>query len=270
MNDSDLLRRVCDAVQGYLKVGVESFEADGALFVRGRDIPSRYDANHVGLFRVETEEEVERLLARAEAEFAHIEYRRFDIDPLTPPRLEARLSLDGYTLSTGLGHLLEGELNAVARPHVIREVLTDDDWRSYRQLWRLDITEFEERRNSARVREIIEHEEDDFIDYIRGKSPTVRTWLAVMDGIDVGYFSSWPGDNGIGQVEDLFVRREYRHRGIATALIAHCVADARARGAGPVIISSAIDDTPKHMYAAMGFRPFYVSKTWIKRLDASS
>jgi predicted GNAT family acetyltransferase len=70
--------------------------------------------------------------------------------------------------------------------------------------------------------------------------------------------------NGIGQVEDLFTHPDFRHRGIATALIAHCVADARARGAGPVLITADPLDTPKQMYAAMGFRPFSVTRNYFK------
>ena len=58
----------------------------------------------------------------------------------------------------------------------------------------------------------------------------------------------------------------YRHRGVATALIAHCVDDARAHGAGPVVIVSDPTDTPKHMYAALGFRPVALKRGWLKRL----
>ena len=54
----------------------------------------------------------------------------------------------------------------------------------------------------------------------------------------------------------LFEKLDNLRRGIATALIAHAVGDARNRGAGPVLIGADPDDTPKHMYAAMGFRPF--------------
>jgi len=67
-------------------------------------------------------------------------------------------------------------------------------------------------------------------------------------------------------IEDLFAHPEYRRHGLGTVLIAHCVADARERGAGPVLITSNYDDTPKHMYAAMGFRPLYVLRSWTKKL----
>jgi GNAT superfamily N-acetyltransferase len=69
-------------------------------------------------------------------------------------------------------------------------------------------------------------------------------------------------------VEDLFTHPDYRHRGLATALIAHCVADARARGAGPVVIGADPHDTPRQMYAALGFRPLFLSRGYLRRFPA--
>ena len=79
----------------------------------------------------------------------------------------------------------------------------------------------------------------------RRKAPEMQPWLARIDGEAVGMFSSMPGVDGIGLVEDLFVAQTARGQGIAQALIAHATADARARGAGPVIIGSLPDDWPK-------------------------
>ena len=100
----------------------------------------------------------------------------------------------------------------------------------------------------------------------RAKSPPVRFWLAHDDGAPRGYFFSWGGIDGVGQVEDLFVQREYRHRGLATALIHRAVADARDQGAGPVVIVADPTDTPKHMYAAMGFAPVATIRNYRKEL----
>jgi GNAT superfamily N-acetyltransferase len=72
----------------------------------------------------------------------------------------------------------------------------------------------------------------------------------------------------VGKVEDLFTRPDFRHRRIATALIVHCVGDARERGAGPVLIGAALNDTPMHMYEAMGFRPFCVAHQGRKSRDS--
>lgn len=69
---------------------------------------------------------------------------------------------------------------------------------------------------------------------------------------------------GVGKVEDLFTAPAFRHRGIATALIAHAVDDARQRGAGPVLIGADANDTPKAMYSAMGFRPLLMYRSFVK------
>src|SRR5882672_2569888 len=68
----------------------------------------------------------------------------------------------------------------------------------------------------------------------------------------------------LDHVEDLFTRADFRGRGIGTALISACVADARARGAGPILIGARPTDTPKHMYAALGFRPLCVQRNYLK------
>ena len=65
-------------------------------------------------------------------------------------------------------------------------------------------------------------------------------------------------------MEDLFTHPEFRHRGLATALIHNCVADCRAHGAGPVVIVCDPGDTPKEMYAAIGFRPIAIKREYWK------
>ncbi len=62
----------------------------------------------------------------------------------------------------------------------------------------------------------------------------------------------------------MFTHPDFRHRGLATALIDHCVADRRAHGAGPVVIVADPTDTPKRMYAALGFRPVAIKRSWRK------
>ena len=71
-------------------------------------------------------------------------------------------------------------------------------------------------------------------------------------------------------VEDLFTRPSHRNRGIARALIHHCVADARARGAVDVLIGAIYDDTPKNAYAAMGFESTCLTWEWLKAPNPSA
>jgi GNAT superfamily N-acetyltransferase len=259
MPDSDLIARVCEIYEGYLALGNESFEADGALFVRNRAIPNRYDANHVAHVRAETPEQIEALLRRVEAEFDGYTHRALYLDALTPPQFAARLVLDGgYKVNEGLLLLLEGELQASPKPADIRFVADESQWKA--------LLEMEAMWASTYPPETRAPIEQNFHN-LRIKTPPVRWWLAYVDGVPRAFFNSWEGTNGVGQVEDLFTHPDFRHQGLATSLLAHCVADARKHGAGPVIIGSDPNDTPKHMYASMGWRPLFVSRHFVKQVD---
>jgi GNAT superfamily N-acetyltransferase len=96
----------------------------------------------------------------------------------------------------------------------------------------------------------------------------VQFFLTWVEGEPVALFSSWPGIDGVGMVEDLFTLPSHRNRGIARALIHHCVADARARGADSVLIGSEPNDTPKEIYQAMGFEPTCLTWNWLRRIPA--
>jgi GNAT superfamily N-acetyltransferase len=272
MDTTDLLRRACETNFGYLALGNDAFQAHGAWFIRNDRTPRRHDANGVGLIRTESDEELELLLQRVEQEYAVLSHRGFGIDALAPPQAEARIALEeGYKTTSTLVHALEGELrlstrlgSATPAEIEIREVLTEDDWTAYCEL---DAMWWEE----SGV-EYFGPYDADLHDELtlskRLKSPQSRAWLACVDGVPRAFFSSWPGENGVGIVEDLFCNPQYRRRGLATALIARAVADCRERGAGSVIINSDVNDTPKQMYAAMGFRPLFVNRVYAKKLDA--
>lgn len=263
MNDTALISRALDVNAANLALGHETFDADGARFVRNRALPDIYDANHVTRITASTPHEIDRLLARVEREFAGYGHRMFHTDFRTPPAFEARLQLDGYERDDNLAMLLEGELRGDAKGHEIRLIDDDAGWQSHASLHALDWIESCEKVGrdpdpAAGMRLATSNQV---------KSPPVRFWLAFAEGAPRGYFSSWEGIGGVGQVESLFVQREYRHRGLATALLQHCVADARRHGAGPVVIVAFATDTPKRMYAAMGWRPVAIKRDY-KRILA--
>lgn len=264
MRDIGLAQGVSDTTAAYLALGCEVFEAEGARFVRNRDWPLLYDANHVSHVRCQTEAELEQLLARMDIEFAGCRHRRLDLDPATPSFVAARLILEGYAPDQALELLLEGQLQASPKPVDIREVSSDADWEAYAALQEMDFRETRARQGHPFNREVAAA----FLEIKRARMGVVRYWLAHVAGVPRAYFASWPGENGVGMVEDLFTHPEFRHRGIATALIAHCVADARARGADAVVIGADPSDTPKHMYAALGFRPILVRRNYERQVDS--
>ena len=261
--ERDLARRALAVNQANLALGHETFTADGATFVRDAGYPRIYDANHVASITASTPVEIDRLLARVDAAFAHCTHRSFHTDFTTPPAIEARLHLDGYRSTQSLVMLLEGSLGGAPLPCDIRPIDGDAGWDAF---FALNVFDWNE--HAARVG--VSSDASVGVDLARTqmrKSPPVRYWLVYLDGEARGYFNSWEGIDGAGQVENLFVQAEYRHRGLATALIHHCVADARAHGAGPVVIVADASDTPKQMYAAMGFRPVAIKREYLKVLQ---
>jgi GNAT superfamily N-acetyltransferase len=258
----DLVRRVLAVNQALLALGNESFEVEGATFVRNLEAPSIRDSNHIAHVRARTPAEIDSLLARVEREYAAVPHRRFDMDLETPPEFEARLALEGYRSDEALVLLLEGELLGETKPCDIRLVQSDADWAAYAALHAIDWRDYSERLGREEEPEVGAA----MMGRRRAKTPPVRWWLACVDGEPRAYFSSWEGTDGVGQIEDLFTHPDFRHRGLATALIHHSVADSRAHGAGPVVIIADPTDTPKQMYAAMGFHPIAVRREWWKNV----
>jgi GNAT superfamily N-acetyltransferase len=263
---ADLAARALDVDAANLALGHETFNAEGARFVRNREYPRIYDANHVRGITASTPAEVDALLARAEQEYEGIGHRRFDVDFRTPPALIARLALEGYERNDALVMVLDGDLAGSPTPHEVRPVQSAEDWQAYHALRAIDWREYQERTRRPDEPEV--GESLSIIAHL--KQPPVQYWFACWEGRPVAYFNSWAGIDGVGQVEDLFTHPDFRHRGLATALIHHCVADARSKGAGPVVIVADPADTPKHMYAAMGFQPVAAYSHYLKRLDETS
>jgi ribosomal protein S18 acetylase RimI-like enzyme len=232
--------------------------------VRNGAAPLIYDANRGLKVRAGTLDAIDALLEEAERFFDGLGHRAFSCDPLTPPGFEARLLQEGYRAESELQMLLEGDLLASAPDIEIALVESEADWDAVTRLTRLD----HEETAKKLARPVYPNEVTlQMVATKRAKSPGLRHWLARLQNVTCAFFSSWPGSNGIGKVEDLFTHPEYRGRGIATALIDCAVADARARGAGPVVIAARPDDTPKLMYATMGFRPFCVTRSYVRTTE---
>ena len=260
--DQRLDQRAVEVNWQNLALGHEVFRADGATFVRNRRLPRIYDANFVFGITASTPAAIERLLARAAREYAGAARVTFRADPWTPSSFEARLSHDRYHPTEALVLVLEGPLRGEAPRIQIRTIEDETGWEAYRALKRMDWLEYAARTGENAGGESIG---DGLAAANRLKCPPVQYVLAYQAGRVVGHCSTWEGPNGVGQVEDLFVHPASRHRGIATALLRSCVEMARARGAGPVVIVADPTDTPKEMYAALGWRPLVTCRQYGKK-----
>ena len=179
----------------------------------------------------------------------------------TPGPLEARFAADGWHLTMTLELVLHDRLRSEAPAIDVRPAVTDAEWAAVSRLYRADHIEEALREERLPYPEVLTRA---IAEVKRAKAPAVRVWIARDGGVDCGFFTSWDGLDGIGLVEDLFVLPEHRGRGVARALIDRAVADARERGAGPVLIGALIDDTPKELYLRMGFVPLMVRRCWTR------
>ena len=247
-----------------LALGHEVFDADGARFVRDRRLPDLWEANRVTAVTASSDAAIDRLLARAEREYADLGHRRFDLDFATPPAFEARLRLDGYQAREFLVMVLGGEWQGRAGAADIRPCTDAEAWAAYDALKRDDWRESAQRLGLQQGGVGTQ-----MVDSHRGRCPPARYWLAWIDGAPRGFVSSWQGVGGVGQVEDLYVHPDARGRGLASALIRHGVTACRRAGSGPVVIVADADDTPRLAYSRMGFRAVAVSRAYLRRLSSS-
>ncbi len=256
------LSAVLDVITGRHALGNERFDADGGTVIRNRSLPLGGDANHVADITAATALEIDRMLERADREFEGILYRRFDVTPISPPAVEARLALEGYSRLEFVVSLLEDQLKGVAPASPdIRLVESDADWEA---LLRLSLSDGQESQEKEGASSWTPEFSRQHVQGGREKSGQLHYWLAYADGVPVAHCSSWGGIGGVGMVEDLFTLSDYRHRGIATALIHHCVSDCREHDAEAIVILAEFRNTSKDMYAAMGFSPQAVVRSYRK------
>ncbi len=252
---TDAIVAALDVNQDFLALGHEAVEREGGRFVRDTNTPFIWDANHIDKITARTRDEIERLISLARVSYGHTRLLRFDCDNRTPTEFEAYLAQEDFERYDALVMLLEGEPLGSPPPFEVRQVKTLTEWEAFRQLKQLDTAEF-----TQDVRDQIFLSE-------RGKTPPARTWLGYIDGQPRGYLSSWEGRHGTGQVESLFVDPPHRHRGLASALLHHCIRDVRVHGARNVCLVALPNDTPKRMYAAMGFRPVALKREYRKAIQ---
>lgn len=243
--------------------GLERIEGPRCYASRYDRAPLIYDANLIAGVRAETADELAEVLAFADEVHGELGHRHVLAGGDTAPGVLAGLAQAGFRLEEGVHMLLEGELRGPAPDaHDIRLATTDADWRSVGRLTRLWHEE-ENAQPDAR-HQISEEASAQMTLTLRAKTPAYRVFLLRFDGVDAAYFGSYPGVNGVGMVEDLYTVSSYRKRGLARALIHHCVADARSRGADSVLIGADSDDTPRFLYQSLGFVPTSLCMSWMR------
>ena len=263
----DLIHRAAETYVDLLALGHASESGLHGRLVRSPATPRIYDANFVCDLTAGTPKQGAAFAAWLETARAERGTQQVLTGPATPEPAHAALALAGWQPKPTLQLVLTGGLQGPPpSPVPIRRVETEADRAQLENLMRSNSREQDTKAGTAIWTDVVC---DEMAMSKRAKEPALRWWLASVDGKDVAYFSSWPGNNGVGIVEDLFTLPELRLRGVARALIHHSVADARARGAGPVLIGADPTDTPGRAYARLGFAPSFLTWGWLPREETS-
>lgn len=258
--DTQLLRDLCETYRAHLSLGANAVAGTHWWAIAQPLAPDVHDAH---LFYIEPEADADVIRKAFENHFEKLDYWNVLTDPSTPAKLIAHLMLDDFAPVPTLQMRLTGALlGPKPKPFEIRPVETDRDWNELARLWRTDHVEKNQKAGNAKFSEAVTAQ---VMTVQRLAARDVRFVMAWDRDEAVGFFSSWPGRNGTGMVEDLFTTPAHRNRGIARALIHACVAHAREAGAGPIVIGAFPNDSPKHFYQSLGFRPACVTTTWFRK-----
>jgi GNAT superfamily N-acetyltransferase len=248
-------RAVGQTMRRFWSLGSDVLPLDGATAFHNATAPG----HPLGTFLCELRTaDVPVVLAEASRRTAE-PFRRVHVDPDTPPAAEAYLALHDWELDVQLHLVLPAAVTVDAPVVAVRPVVDDAGWAEVHRLFRLDHLE-EDARLGLPARP--EPATAAAVALRRSLGPDVTYLLAERSGEVAGCIAAWPGVDGTGLIEDVFVHPRHRRSGVATDLLRHAVARARAHGAGPVAIGAEVEDTPKHLYARFGFRPIAVARSY--------
>lgn len=243
----------------FWSLGGERLDVGDAVLVRHREALTDPSGTFATALRSTTPSAVESALARCD-ELVDGGCRRILVDPDTPAAVEAHLAAEDWRLEAELQLVLPATATADPADVTLRPVVGDEDWERLGELFRLDHLE-EDAREGRRPRSAADTRAA--VALRRAFTPAAEYFAVERAGILLAFIGTWV-DGRIGLIEDVFVRSDARHQGLASEMLRFAVGRTRSLGAGPVVVAAAVHDTPKHLYARLGFRPVAVTRSWLR------
>jgi len=93
-------------------------------------------------------------------------------------------------------------------------------------------------------------------------------YLAMVEGVAVGCAHLLSTESSAG-IYALATLRAYRRRGVATALLARAVKDARGAGCEVIALSTAAESPAERLFRALGFTPAFETELWSASADSA-
>jgi len=257
---TDVSERIAAAYRWHRRLGNTGIDGPGCHLVVNPAFPQVWDANHADAVTATTTAEIDGLLAAMDLHLAHTPWRVAHTDGFTPDAFLARLALDGFEARPQTIQMaLQGPLTHRGCAIDLRPVETDADWASLHPLVVADVAEGRTTGDlslsAAFAAEMLATR--------RAKAPHCRYHLVWREGRAVAYGALAAAPDGVGLIEDLYTSPSVRRLGIATAVIAALVDRLRDAGCDTVFLGALATETPKHLYARLGFRPVGLATTWV-------
>lgn len=248
-------KRVAEARRWYREQGYAPVRDGGVTLIVTPAYPDTWDANWAS---AEPGASGEALIAALDRHMTHSRWRVAITDALTDPEAEAALALAGFRTESVL---IEMTATAVTptRPTqpVSLEPVTEANWATFAALVDADM------REGKRTGEHDERVAAGLLDGMRRRLGACDYQLLVEGGDPVGYGMTAGCPNGLGLIENLFTLPQHRGRGLMSGFIADAADRLLAAGCDAVFLDAHAHDTPKRLYAALGFRPVALSRTWV-------
>lgn len=264
MSTSSLLDAISSAYAWHRSLGNDCIQTDHCQLVINRTHPSVWSSNHVSRVRADTETDIHAVFEAMDQALSHCRHRFVSSDCFTPPQFIAHLALRDYReLTPTLQMVLPGDLTPFNRPRMeLREVSTERDWEMIGQLVRTDHAEGARTNHTPLADEV----SSGIVDGFRKKSGPGTFYIASMDGAECAYGMAVRCPGGVGMVEDLYTLPACRGRGVASAIIRHCVDILRRDGSKAVFLGAHTTEPPKHLYYKLGFRPLMLTREFVLEL----
>lgn len=260
----NLVRDIADAYSWHRSLGNQITDSRYCRLIADPSNPDVWSSNHVSRITASLPEEVDAVFADMERHFAHCTHRLASVDCFTPPLFVARLAMLNYQeLSPTLQMVLTGKLAPISAPPLtFREVVSEDDWQELGRLVEADHREGERTNRTP----LSPHVTRGIVQGYRKKTgQACRFFTTHLESTPCGYGSAILCPNGLGMIEDLFTLRSYRGKGVASALIRHCVEQLRLRTSSPVFLGSHAAEQPKHLYNRLGFEPVLLTREYLRQ-----
>ncbi|WP_316214628.1 GNAT family N-acetyltransferase [Bradyrhizobium sp. SZCCHNR2035] len=266
MTDLELMRSVADAYVWHRALGNTRVQGPHCDFIKDPENPDVWSSNHISQITAATDPQINALMDEMDAQFGYCAHRLAVVDCFTPQRFVANLAMQDYReLAPTLQMILVGSLAPTNSPVLdIREPRQDQDWQSVYNLVALDHAEGARSNRTALPESVTRG----IVAGLRKKSQSCRFFVAYLNGRPSAYGAAVSCPNGLGMVEDLFTLPSCRGRGIASALIHHCIETLRQDQDRIIFLGAHVTERPKRLYGKLGFTPLMLTREFLLKPSA--